>query len=136
MPAPEGFYDLLFEVSNEYRHGILLLIQAKAFRITYIAKEMGLNNPETMRHVSRLQEVGLIQRDVGGYYNLTPCGEASMLLVKEFEFQSTNRALIRSSTRYSTVNMIGYCFFLKWSLHTPFRFKLLSLLHSQSGLYP
>jgi predicted transcriptional regulator len=84
VPAPEGFYDLLFEISNEDRHGILLLIQGKALRITDIAKEMGLNNPETRRHVSRLQEVGLIQRDVGGYYNLTPYGEASMLLVKEF----------------------------------------------------
>ncbi|MCX6656496.1 MAG: hypothetical protein NTY03_15460 [Candidatus Bathyarchaeota archaeon] len=42
MPAPEGFYDLLFEISNEDRHGILLLIKGKALRITDIAKEMGL----------------------------------------------------------------------------------------------
>jgi len=91
VPAPEGFYDLLFEISNEDRHGILMLIQGKALRITDIAKKIGLNNPETRRHVSRLQEVSLIQRDIGGYYHLTPYGEASLLLLKEFEFLSANR---------------------------------------------
>jgi predicted transcriptional regulator len=98
MPSPEGFYDLLFEISNEDRHRILLLVQDKALRITDIAKEMGLNNPETRRHVSRLQEVGLIQRDVVGYYNLTPYGEASMLLIKEFEFLSANREYFETHT--------------------------------------
>ena len=98
MPAPEGFYDLLFEISNEDRHGILLLIQGKPLRITDIAKEMSLNNPETRRHVSRLQEVSLIQRDAAGYYHLTPYGEASMLLIQEFEFLSANRRYFETHT--------------------------------------
>ena len=90
MSASKGFYDLLFEVSNEYRHGILLLLQKKAMRITDIAKETALNNPEIRRHISRLRDVGLIQRDIEGYYHLTPYGETSLLLFREFEFLSFN----------------------------------------------
>jgi predicted transcriptional regulator len=90
VSASEGFYDLLFEISNEYRHMILLLLQKKAMRITDIAKEMDLNNPEIRRHISRLRDVDLIQRDVQGYYHLTPYGETSLVLFQEFEFLSSN----------------------------------------------
>ncbi len=90
VSASKGFYDLLFEVSNEYRHGILLLLGKKAMRITDIAKEMDLNNPEIRRHISRLRDVNLIQRDIEGYYHLTPYGETSLLLFQEFEFLSSN----------------------------------------------
>ena len=98
VPANEKFYDLLFEISNEIRHRMLQLLNNQALRITDIAKEMSLNNPETRRHVSRLQEVGLIQRDAGGYYNLTPYGEASMLLIQEFEFLSANHEYFTTHT--------------------------------------
>ncbi len=98
LPAPEEFYDLLFEISNENRHGILLLLQKRALRITDLAKGMDLNNPEIRRHISRLQEVGLIQRDVEGYYRLTPYGETSLLLFQEFEFLSANREYFKTHT--------------------------------------
>ncbi len=90
MPVSENFYNLLFEVSNEIRHRILLLLQRKAMRITEIAKEQGLNHPEIRRHIIRLGDIGLIERDVDGYYHLTPYGEASILLFQEFEFLSAN----------------------------------------------
>jgi predicted transcriptional regulator len=96
--ASKGFYDLLFEVSNEIRHGILLLLQEKALRITDITKEMGLNNPETRRHISRLREVGLIQRDGEGFYHLTPFGETALLLLQEFDFLSTNKEYFQTHT--------------------------------------
>jgi len=69
---------------------MLLLLQKKAMRITDIVKEMNLNNPEIRRHISRLRYIGLIQRDVEGYYHLTPYGETSLLLFQEFEFLSFN----------------------------------------------
>jgi predicted transcriptional regulator len=86
----ERFHDLLFEVSNEYRHGILLLIQKKAMRITDMTKELTLTYPEIRRHISRLLKTGLIQRDVEGYYSLTPYGETSLLLFQELKFLSSN----------------------------------------------
>jgi len=90
MPASENFYNLLFEVSNEIRHRILLLLQRNAMRITEIAKEQGLNHPEIRRHITRLRHIGLIERDVEGFYHLTPYGEATILLLREFEFLSAN----------------------------------------------
>jgi predicted transcriptional regulator len=90
MPASENFYSLLFEVSNEIRHRILLLLQRKAMRITEIAKEQNLNHTEIRRHLARLRDIGLISRDVEGYYHLTPYGESSILLLRELEFLSAN----------------------------------------------
>ena len=106
MSELERFYDLLFEVSNEYRHGILLLVQKRAMRITDMTKELNLTYPEIRRHISRLQETGLIQRDVEGHYHLTPYGETSLLLLQELKFLSTNReyflthTLFKIPTRY------------------------------------
>ena len=90
MSASENFYSLLFEVSNEIRHRILLLLQRRPMRITDIAREQGLNHPEIRRHLTRLRDIGLIERDVEGLYHLTPYGETSILLFKEFEFLSAN----------------------------------------------
>jgi len=87
----ERFHDLLFEISNEYRHGILLLVQERAMRITDMTKELKLTYPEIRRHISRLQDTGLIQRNNEGYYTLTPYGETSLLLLQELKFLSVNR---------------------------------------------
>jgi predicted transcriptional regulator len=98
VSASKGFYDLLFEISNEHRHGVLLLLQERAMRITDLAREMDLNNPEIRRHISRLRDVGLIRRDVEGYYSLTPYGETSLLLFGEFDFLSSNSEYFRTHT--------------------------------------
>jgi len=96
VSASERFYDLFFELSNEHRHGILLLLQEKAMRITDISNEMGLNNPEIRRHISRLRDVRLIQRDVDGFYHLTPFGEVVLRQLRELEFTSRHREYLTS----------------------------------------
>jgi len=88
VSGSQRFYDLLFEISNEYRHGILLLLQAKAMRITDLTKELSLTTPEVRRHISRLREASLAKRDLEGFYSLTPYGETTLLLLKEFDFMS------------------------------------------------
>ena len=102
MFSSEGFYDLLFELSNKDRHMILLLLQMSKMRVTDIARKMDLNNPEIRRHISRLQEINLIQRDVEGYYRLTPYGEASLLLFQEVEFLSKNSEYFKN---HSIINL-------------------------------
>jgi len=96
VSQPEVFYNLLFEISNEYRHGILLLLQKKALRITDIAKKMGLDNREVRRHISRLRDVGLIQRDLEGFYHLTPFGELILKQLREVEFTTRHREYFKS----------------------------------------
>ena len=98
MSAMGGFHDFLFEMSNEYRYNILLLLCEKPMRISDLTREIKFTTAEVRRHVSRLAEVGLIQRDTEGYYLLTPYGESSLLLLQEFIFLSTNREYFQTHT--------------------------------------
>jgi predicted transcriptional regulator len=88
MADLERFYNLLFEVSNEYRHRMMMMLKEKAMRVTTLSKELGLTAPEISRHISRLSENGLATKDVEGYFHLTPFGMMILVLLQEFEFTS------------------------------------------------
>ena len=94
----QGFFDLLFEVSNENRYEMLIKLQRKAMRTTDITNEMDINRPEARRHLSRLRDLGLIHRDYEGYYHLTPYGETSLLLFQEFDFLSKHSEYFKTHT--------------------------------------
>ena len=96
MSASGGFHDFLFEISNEIRYEILVSLREKAKRITDITREMDLKTPEARRHVSRLSEVGLIQRNIEGFYHITPYGEGMLILLKEFDFMTRHRDYFQS----------------------------------------
>jgi len=49
----DRFYDMLFEISNDVRHNILILLLQKPERMTQVAKELELTSPEVSRHLSR-----------------------------------------------------------------------------------
>jgi predicted transcriptional regulator len=87
----ERFYSTLFEVSNDYRHGMLLLLRKRPMRITEISKELELTSQEISRHASRLGESGLVYKDVEGFYHLTYYGELVHVLLEEFQFVSKHR---------------------------------------------
>jgi len=84
----EKFYDVLFELSNEDRHRILLQVDEEGMNLTNLAKVLNLSFPETSRHVLRLSNVGLIHKDVKGLYTLTPYGEVVLKQLHELEFTS------------------------------------------------
>ena len=92
----QRFHDLLFEVSNENRYEMLTILKQKPRRITDITNEMKLTRPEARRHVSRLNEVGLIQRDIKGYYHLTQYGELVLISLQVFQFMSNHQDYIQS----------------------------------------
>lgn len=96
MSEPEEFYNLLFELSNEYRHGILRLLQQKAHRMTELARALDLNNPETRRHITRLHDIGLIHRNHDNFYQLTPFGELILKQLREIAFTSQHRSYFES----------------------------------------
>ena len=98
MSRPEKFYDLLFEVSNEHRHNIMLLLKEEAMRVTAISKELDLTTPEISRHVSRLSEIGLASKNVEGFYSLTPFGTMVLVMLQEFEFTSKHAEYFASHT--------------------------------------
>lgn len=89
MSATRGFHDLLFEMSNENRYSILLLIREESKRITDLTSITELTTTEVRRHISRLVELGLLRRDVEGFYHLTPYGKMSLILSQELQFLSS-----------------------------------------------
>jgi len=49
----ERSFDLLFELSNEDRYKILLLIEEAPLNVTNLSKKAILSLPETSRHLAR-----------------------------------------------------------------------------------
>ena len=91
VKVTEGLYDILFEISNEYRHAILVMLSKEPLRITEIAKNQYLTTQEISRNVSRLNEVGLTYKDVAGLYHLSPLGELTLTLLEGFGFVSGHK---------------------------------------------
>jgi hypothetical protein len=50
MSVSNGFHDLLFEMSNEIRYGILLILRGQPKRITDLTRQMELITIEVRRH--------------------------------------------------------------------------------------
>lgn len=87
----ENLCDLLFELSNEDRLRILHQLNKKAMNVTNLSKTLDLTTQESSRHVSRLGEVGLTQKDVEGLHSLTPYGELVLKQLEGLEFISQHR---------------------------------------------
>ena len=59
----EHLCDLLFEVSNEDRLGILYRLEEEAMNITGLARALGITTQEASRHSSRLVDMGLTMKE-------------------------------------------------------------------------
>ncbi len=57
-----------------------------------IAKHQNFTTQEISRNLSRLNEVGLTYKDVEGFYHLSPLGELTITLLREFEFISKHKS--------------------------------------------
>jgi predicted transcriptional regulator len=87
----EAFFDVLFEVSNEDRYGILLRLADEPMNVTQLSKRLGLSLTETSRHLSRIGEVGLTRRDVDGLFHINDLGKAILEQLKGTEFITKHR---------------------------------------------
>lgn len=70
----ERLCDLLFEVSNEVRLTILQNLEEGHSNISTLSTELDISNQECSRHVSRLVDAELAERDSEGQYGLTEYG--------------------------------------------------------------
>ena len=98
MSSSGGFHDLLFEMSNEYRYRILLILRDQPKRITGLTKDFGLTLTEVRRHVARLSQAELIQKDTEGHYHLTEIGKMVLVEIQEFDFLSRYKAYLNAHT--------------------------------------
>ncbi len=87
----ENLCALLFELSNEDRLRILNQLNKKAMNVTNLSKTLDLTIQESSRHISRLQEAGLTQKDIEGLHSLTPYGKVVLTQLQGLEFTSQHK---------------------------------------------
>lgn len=94
----ESLCDLLFEVSNEDRLKILRRLQEGGLSVTGLSRALDLTTQESSRHLTRLGDVGLTNRDADGLYSLTPYASLVLRQLDGFEFTSTHKDYFLSHT--------------------------------------
>ena len=94
----ERLCDLYFELSNEDRLGILHRLEEGDKNVTGIARELGITTQECSRHMSRLSEAKLVERDPEGLYGLTQYGRLSLRLIPGQLFVAEHRDYFNSHT--------------------------------------
>jgi len=87
----EKMCKLLFELSSSERMNIMLEIQKQRLKLSHISKKLDMNVTETSRHLQRLGEARLIEKDVEGLYGLTPFGVHALSLLSGLGFVSRYR---------------------------------------------
>ena len=78
--------DMLFEVSSEVRHTILVKLRDASSTVTALSKELDISMTEASRHFNRLSQVGLIQKNPDGDYSITILGKTVLAQLGPLEF--------------------------------------------------
>jgi predicted transcriptional regulator len=94
----EHICELLFEVSNDDRLGILSRLEREAMNITGLARDLGITTQEASRHSARLLDSGLTRKDADGRIHLTPYGRLTLELLPGLEFVSRHREYFTAHT--------------------------------------
>ena len=87
----EDLCDLLFELSSTERMDILMSLRDENLRLSTISQKLDVTVTETSRHLQRLSDVQLIQRENDGRYSLTKYGSLAIFLLKDLKFIAKNR---------------------------------------------
>lgn len=96
--AMERLCDLYFELSNEDRLSILRKLEDSGMNVTGMAREIGITTQECSRHLSRLSDSGLVERNPGGFYILTQYGRASLRLIPGQRFITEHKDYFNAHT--------------------------------------
>jgi len=88
--------ELFFELSNEDRVNILILLQQEHLNLTNISNKLMLRNQETSRHLSRLEESGLVLKKTDGTYQNTSFAELILRKQSEIGFLLDHREYFNS----------------------------------------
>ncbi|CAD6492749.1 MAG: hypothetical protein FFODKBPE_00359 [Candidatus Argoarchaeum ethanivorans] len=82
---------LLFELSNPLRLEILFLTAEEKQKHGTISEKLKISLQETTRHLTRLQDAELIEKDVQSFFTLTNYGKVILSSLHNFGFLVKNR---------------------------------------------
>ena len=107
----ENLCDLLFELSSDERMRIISLLDSERLKLSHISQRLDITVTEASRHLQRLSEAQLIQRDASGLYHITPYGVLGLRHLSGLDFISANRQYFlehdTSHLPYKFVSRIG-----------------------------
>ena len=83
--------ELFFVLSNGDRMKLLSEIKSQELRLTDLAERLSASVQETSKHLGRLVECKLIEKNSGGMYELTPFGKLTFGTLPSLEFVSQRR---------------------------------------------
>ena len=86
----EGTCRLLFELSSSDRMNLLQKLQKQRMKLSHVSEKLDMTITEASRHLQRLTEANLIQKDVDGTYGLTHFGNLALSLLSGICFISRN----------------------------------------------
>jgi predicted transcriptional regulator len=87
----EDLADLLFAVASVDRVTLFSAIAKERLRLTQLAAKLSASTQETSRHLSRLQEAKIIEKEADGCFNLTAFGKALLVLLPSLKFLTEHR---------------------------------------------
>lgn len=87
----ENLCDLLFEFSSAERMNIMQSLLKERLKLSHVSKKLNMTVTEASRHLQRLSDVHLIDKDIDGTFGPTPYGELAIKLLSSLDFISSNR---------------------------------------------
>lgn len=96
MDSSEKLCNTLFEISNKDRYDIVKSLIKKESNLTQISNLLGLKLSESRRHLSRLSEVGLVQKKINGTYGITNYGAQILAQIDNITFFTENQEYFQS----------------------------------------
>jgi predicted transcriptional regulator len=87
----ERLQKLLFELSSAERMKALLELQKHKLKLSQLSRNLDLTVTETSRHLQRLTDEKLIEKNTTGTYELTQYGKLALQMLEGIDFVSKNR---------------------------------------------
>jgi predicted transcriptional regulator len=88
--------ELLFQLANADRLTILSEIDKESLKLSQIARKLSATVQETSRHLERLSEAKLIERDSTSAYHITSFGKLVLSFLPSIAFLRENRVFFLS----------------------------------------
>ena len=82
---------LLFDISSSYRLTLLFAVRKENLRLTQLAEKISATIQETSRHLGRLIDAKLIEKNSDGSYTVTSYGRLVLILLSSYNFLSKNK---------------------------------------------
>ena len=86
--------DLLFEFSSTDRMNIMNCLLAPRLKLSHVSQKLDMSVTEASRHLQRLSDIQLIDKDMDGAFGLTSYGRVAFRLLKGLDFISQNRPYV------------------------------------------